>query len=193
MNIIYNINNAILSNYEKNKNRNYKLLLNLKEMDKYIDNEISNIRYEYDYGYNLNSLLYLYTEMTDKNEEIEIIYKPLKEEGKKENKKKKEKIRIFGKFFVNINYQKCKIIYNNEEYELTEYINDIDEDFNNEIKIKLKGINNISNMSSMFYECNSLSSLPDISKWNTSNVTTMGDMFNDCKKTLNIPSKFKNN
>ena len=43
----------------------------------------------------------------------------------------------------------------------------------------------------MFYECNSLSSLPDISKWNTSNVTYMSDMFNECNNTLNIPFKFK--
>ena len=87
-------------------------------MDKYIDNEIWNIRYKYDYGSNLNSLLYLYTEMTDKNEEIEIIYKPIKEEEEEENEDKKEKIRIFGKYFVNINYQKCKIIYKDREYEL---------------------------------------------------------------------------
>ena len=117
MNIIYNINNNILKRYE-NKNRNYKLLLNLNYMDKYIENEINKIKNEYDYGYNLNSLLYLYTEMTDKNEEIEIIYKPIKEEEEEENEDKKEKIRIFGETFVNNNYQKCKMIYNNEEYEL---------------------------------------------------------------------------
>ena len=43
----------------------------------------------------------------------------------------------------------------------------------------------------IFDECNSLSSLPDISKWNTSNVTNMYNMFDDCKDNLNIPSKFK--
>ena len=43
----------------------------------------------------------------------------------------------------------------------------------------------------MFYKCSSLSSLPDISKWNTSNVTDMSDMFSECIGTLNIPSKFK--
>ena len=50
---------------------------------------------------------------------------------------------------------------------------------------------NVTNMSDMFFNCNSLSSLPDISKWNTSNVTNMGNMFYYCKKTLIIPSKFK--
>ena len=42
----------------------------------------------------------------------------------------------------------------------------------------------------MFYGCSSLSSFPDISKWNTNNVTNMSGMFIGCKKDLNIPSKF---
>ena len=48
-------------------------------------------------------------------------------------------------------------------------------------------------MSAMFFGCKSLSSLPDISKWNTSNVTDMSFMFYECKKSLIIPSKFKEN
>ena len=47
-------------------------------------------------------------------------------------------------------------------------------------------------MSSMFSNCTKLSSLPDISKWNTSNVNDMNKMFYGCKSELNIPSKFKN-
>ena len=86
-----------------NKNRNYILLNNIKNINESIDNEIRNIRYEYDYGYNTNSLLYLYSEMNDKNMEILIKYKP-----KKDNK---EKVRIFGEYFVNNNIHKCKIIY----------------------------------------------------------------------------------
>ena len=39
--------------------------------------------------------------------------------------------------------------------------------------------------------CNALSSLPDISKWNTSNVIYMRRMFSGCNESLNIPSKFK--
>ena len=48
-------------------------------------------------------------------------------------------------------------------------------------------------MRGMFYECLALSSLPDISKWNTSNVTNISnmlDMFYGCNKSLKIP-KFK--
>ena len=51
---------------------------------------------------------------------------------------------------------------------------------------------NVTNMSYMFNWCTSLSSLPDISKWNTSNVTNINGMFSGCKSSLNIPSKFKN-
>ena len=42
-------------------------------------------------------------------------------------------------------------------------------------------------MSRMFYECESLLSLPDISKWNNSNVTHMRDMFYNCKSLLSLP------
>jgi len=51
--------------------------------------------------------------------------------------------------------------------------------------------NNVTNMSSKFYGCSSLSSLPDISKWNTNNVANMINMFKGCKDSLNISFKFK--
>ena len=35
-------------------------------------------------------------------------------------------------------------------------------------------------MSHMFSNCESLSSLPDISKWNTNNATDMSDIFSHC-------------
>ena len=69
MDIIYNINNNLLKYYEKNKDRNYKLLINIKNMEQYINEELNCIAGEYDYGNNLNKLLYLYNEMEDKNEE----------------------------------------------------------------------------------------------------------------------------
>ena len=41
------------------------------------------------------------------------------------------KVQIFGTYFVKNNKQNCKIIYNNKEYEIKEYINDIDKEYNN--------------------------------------------------------------
>ena len=106
------------------------------------------------------------------NKSEEIIYKS----------NKGRKVRIFGEYFVNNNILQCKIIHNCKEYELKEYINGIDKEYNNkdEIKIKLKGISKVINMRYMFDNCNTLYSLPDISKWNTSMVTDMSCIFSDC-------------
>ena len=45
----------------------------------------------------------------------------------------------------------------------------------------------------MFYECSSLSNLPDISKWNTNNVNYMYGMFYGCLSLLNLPNFKKEN
>ena len=36
----------------------------------------------------------------------------------------------------------------------------------------------------MFCECLSLSSLPDISKWNTNYLTTIGSTFDECSNVI---------
>ena len=54
--------------------------------------------------------------------------------------------------------------------------------------------NNVNNMSYMFSGCLSLSSLPDISKWNTNNVNNMSGMFSGCLNSILskvIKTKFK--
>ena len=111
-----------------------------------------------------------------------MVYKP--NENKKEKKEKKDKIkefkeeigflldngkeykedviRIFGKYFVKQNKNKCKIIYNNKKYELKEYFDEIDKNYNieiKEIKLKLIGINNITDMQEMFDGCCHLTSV----------------------------------
>ena len=106
LDIYYNINNNILNNYEKNKNRNHNLLINLNNINDTIEDEIDKLEYDYSYGYNLNGLLYLYSEINDENIEIELNYKPIKN-----NEDKKEKLRIFGNKFINNNVKKCKLIY----------------------------------------------------------------------------------
>ena len=45
---------------------------------------------------------------------------------------------------------------------------------------------NITDMHKIFYNCSSLSSLPDISKWNTENVTNMSKMFYNCISLPNL-------
>ena len=50
-------------------------------------------------------------------------------------------------------------------------------------------------MREMFANCSSLSSLPDISKWNTTNVKDMDEMFGYCSSLISFPdiSKWKLN
>ena len=62
----------------------------------------------------------------------------------------------------------------------------------NGIKIKIKGIENITNMSCMFRDCSSLLNLSDISKWNTNNVTDMSCMTAEKDLTF-YPKTNKNN
>ena len=91
---------------------------------------------------------------------------------------------LFGKKFVKNNIDKCKIIFNGDEIELCCDLETID---NNEIEIKLKGISNITDMSYMFAGCMLISSLTDISKWNTQNVTNMSHLFSGCESLLSLP------
>ena len=117
--------------------------------------------------------------MLSQNEEnsIDIIYK-FNRKG----------TRLFGSEFVENNKDKCKIIYKDKEYELTDYFNFVNNYNDDElISIKLNGIDNIINASYMFYYCESLISLPDISKWNTSNIRYINGLFSYCNSLLSLP------
>ena len=74
------------------------------------------------------------------------------------------RIRIFGKEFVKNNGDNYKLIINNKEEELKEYY--YISDNKRILKIRLKEVKLINDMSYMFYECNQLISLSDILKWN---------------------------
>ena len=52
---------------------------------------------------------------------------------------------------------------------------------------------NVTIMDLLFYNCSSLSSLPDISKWKINNVTSLNLMFAKCTSLISIPdiSKWK--
>ena len=77
---------------------------------------------------------------------LEMTYQP--------SKGNKKKVKIFGKKFVNKN-ESLEVIYNGKNYKIKDYINEIDNNYNNEdeINLKLLGINYISNLSEMFCEC----------------------------------------
>jgi len=123
-----------------------------------------------------------------------------------------KEIKIFGDEFVRNNKDLCRIIFNNKEYDLTETFN-CENIKDNILKIKLKGINNATDLNSMFEGCSQLSNLsnfsnldtsyvldmsslfryckclelPDISNWNTSNVRKMAFMFCECSSLKFLP------
>ena len=101
-------------------------------------------------------------------------------------KGKDKKLKIFGSEFVKNNKYNCQIIYEDREYGLKEYFS-IPDNIKEKLQIKLRGINDITNMSCLFYECLSLLYIPDISKWNTSNVINMSYLFGKCENIENIP------
>ena len=100
-------------------------------------------------------------------------------------------IKIFGQTFVDNNKEKCKIITDEKEEELKSIIKskDIIRKDNNILNIKLKGINNITDISFMFEGCNSLLYIFGIKNWNTSKVNNMSHMFADCKENKYLPEE----
>ena len=111
-------------------------------------------------------------------------------------KKEYNKIRIFGDTFIHYNYNNCKIVWNSKIYNLVSHLNLKKININNNmIEIKLRGIKSIIYAQEMFFNCLSLKSLPDISKWNTNNVTNMSGLFVKCSSLKSLPdiSKWNTN
>ena len=123
-----------------------------------------------------------------------------------------KEIKIFGDEFVERNKDLCKIIYKEKQYDLAETFT-CNEIKDNILKIKLIGINNVTDLTSMFEGCSHLSNLsnfsnfdttyvilmdslfsncdffelPDISNWNTGNVRLMKSMFEGCSSLKSLP------
>ena len=102
-----------------------------------------------------------------KNRKIDNINEELKIEMKSKFGEEMSKNKLFGERFVKNNKNNCKIVINGKEKELVSFYDIERLKENGILEIKLKGINNIKDMSYMFCGCLSLISLPDISKWKT--------------------------
>jgi len=202
---LYNIKKNIIDNMDK-KFRNFQTLNNQDFIYKN-EEELFNIINSKNTENQIINILKSYQKMTKYECSLIIKYKINKND---------EKLKVLGEDFVKINKENCRIIVDNQESELSEYIdlskyNTSNNDF---IEIKLTGINNIKKAYCMFYkctslisipnldkwetnnvtdlyrlfsECTSLESLPDISKWNTDNVTNMGYLFSECPSLKSIP------
>ena len=105
-------------------------------------------------------------------------------------KKDKDEIKLFGdQFFTNNKNIKNKIgiIFENKLYEFEQYfiIKNISD--KNTLTIKLAGINEFTDVSHMFNECELLLSVSQVSNWDSSHITNMKCMFNRCKNLISLP------
>ena len=178
-----------ISNYDNysdineiNNNDNYSVINEINNNDNYSDiNEIKSNDNNSDTNENKNNNINKKDKKKKKinkkknnNNEITIIYTINKNDTN---------IKLFDYEFINNNKDKCKYIYNGKEYELEQYFK-LSNNKEDKLEIILKGILDVTDMSYMFCECLSLSSLPDISKWNTKNVTNMKCMLSNCSNLL---------
>ena len=96
---------------------------------------------------------------------------------------KLNKIYLFGKSFVEYNYNKCKIIIDNKEIEIKEELI-IDSNLKSK-KVKLKLLSILINASNMFGT--SLELIKNISNINTKYVKYMCGMFSQCDLLKSLP------
>ena len=98
------------------------------------------------------------------------------------------KLRVSGKEFVEKNKKDCKIIYDEKTYDLNEYFNIDNIEHNKDLlKIKLKGISKINDISNMSCLWSSLLEVPDIDKINAINIKNMKSLFDVCNSLISLP------
>ena len=200
----YSIYENIILNYDP-KNQTYQTLNNIIYLkDCYIFKNIKEINNLNDMNF-FNEIINInYNINTPNINELIINYKI---------DKNIPKIKLFNQNFVYANKDKCHLIINGIKTELKEKYKITNFNEKN-LKVKLIGIKNIKNMNSMFqdceslltipnlwqintfrftdfsymfYGCTSLEELPDISKWNTFNAENFSYIFGYCPKLETIP------
>ena len=183
MNLLYKINSNIFNNYEI-ESRNYEVFQNLTAFNNIEYNHIDEIINNNDIFTKFKNILNIYNQMTTKDKiinQMKMIYKV----------GFYDKIKILSEDFVQNNKDKCKLIINGNEMELTEFINIKNMNIKDELEVTLKETKTITSMYRMFRDCHNLFSLPDFSEWDTSNITDMHSLFNGCS-SLTILSDISN-
>jgi surface protein len=173
----------IVDVYDDNdyKKKNYQIIQtmnDIKDFSSDIKNDLDQVINNSDMYYKMRSI-------------VKLFYKAFPENGfdigYTINKNEKE-IRVFGDDFVKNNKNNnCIIEYEGEEIELQEKLKIKNFD-NDVIIIKLKNVNNITNMKGMFSGCLSLKYLHRLSSINTSKVVNMSAMFYNCSQLEKIDS-----
>ena len=127
----------------------------------------------------------------NKLEAISVIYKNMIIDNEiilNYNIEEEHKIRIFGDNFVKKNKNNYQIRINNKIYELTSFI-DINklEIKSGNLGVHLKQLNNTLDISFMFYDCNSLLSIENITNWSIENIINMSFLFVGCSSLKSLP------
>ena len=94
-------------------------------------------------------------------------------------------IRIFGKNFVKNNSNNFILFIDGKEEKLKDIVHV--EEKEKRLKIKLIKINEPTDLSEMFHECDCLSKINKINKWKTSNLKSIKEMFNGCRALEELP------
>ena len=84
------------------------------------------------------------------------------------------------------NKDSFKMIINDKNYELDSFFKIKNEKENEVLKIKLKQIKSVSNLSWMFSGCFDLIEIPEFSKLDMNNINNMKCMFNQCSKLSSL-------
>ena len=174
INIYCKIIEDMVDNYD-NKKTNFEIIFNLNQIQKSnVINELNKIIECNNIIEKYSNIFNIYKKMN--HDEINIVYNL------------REKVKLFGEIFVERNKSNLKLIIDGKEQDLTyEYTNKSFDNKKDTLNIKLKGITNVTNMSGMFYYCESLLSLPDIDKWNTSIIKDMNFIFRNCISLSSLP------
>ena len=99
-------------------------------------------------------------------------------------------IRIFGNKFVENNKNNCYIIYGNKKSELSSYYHiKTNRESTNSLKIKLKIVNPLNDISFMFNKCSNLKSIKNIEIFKTFKFTNLERVFAGCYLLNNLPNE----
>ena len=154
---------------KEKRNTNYNKILELFKLS--VGNNIISLNYDKNNSSNQNLEISYYKKCIKKN-----IGKMIYEST--ENKETK----IFNDAFVSNNMKRAKIIINNKQYKIKENI----ENQLKSVKIKIKFLDNIIKLNSMFSNCKSLYSIHNFKNLNTKYLKTIFELFAGCNSLLYI-------
>ena len=175
INKVYNIYYEMVNNYE-DKDRNYQIFTSLNNIKKdKLLNQLKIINQKKNDIDKMVDIMTIHKKLNYSND-ISITYLNTNQ----------GKIKIFDRNFVNNNKDKCKIIYEYDEYELRSEF-DTRNLKNDKLEIKLFGVNSITNINKMFNECEELESVTNTINWDTSKITDMSFAFNGCSSLKSLP------